>query len=104
MTTVIIALALVVVPILAGLVIGFTLSQLSGRRWGGVFAATLMLALPWAGTVLLSCWRPIIGLWDAIVEGFLVGLGVLFAGHRWFPGWREGALAMASVAASLVLC
>src|SRR5262249_30912449 len=46
---------------------------------------------------------PLIGVWDALVEGLLIGLGLTWTAHQVFAGRREVVLALCSLGASLLL-
>jgi hypothetical protein len=68
-----------------------------------VLAAAAIVVATSLGALLLCSWRPVLGFWDALVEGGLVGVGVLLGGHQWFARRRDTVLALSSFAVSLLL-
>jgi hypothetical protein len=84
MTVALVALATVLVPLAAGAALGIGVRRALQRRLHGVPAALLALALPAVGAVVCIVWHPVIGLWDAVTEGVLIGIGFTAAAHRAF--------------------
>src|ERR1043166_1585720 len=97
------SLVLLALPIVAGLLLGSLVQHGRGRPSEGILAAVLALVLPVLVTLLLLPLKPIVGFWDAALEGLLAGVGVLYASHRWYAGWREIALTTGAVAVSLAV-
>jgi hypothetical protein len=79
------------------------LRRLRGRRWRGFVAVLAGLALPTVAAVALLARFPIVGLWDAAIEGFLFGAGVLWTSHRALAQGDKVALLVSSVVVSLLL-
>jgi hypothetical protein len=108
MEPLLISLALLALPIAAGLTVGFLVRLLSGRRLKSAVAALLMATLPLLVVLWLYPSKPIVGFWDCVFEGLLVGIGVLVGGHAlvggdsWFESWRQ--LGLATVSTVLTLC
>jgi len=77
-----ICIALLVVPLGLGAVLGAVLRRLRGRRFEGALAAIACVVLPAAAVVAAGVRYPIVGLWDTAVEAILFGIGVVWGGHR----------------------
>lgn len=95
--------ALLAGPIAAGAILGIVLRRLRGRRFGGVAAAVALLALPAVVLVQLDLRVPVIGLWDAWLEGLLFGAGLAWTAHAGFARPGGAPLAAASLLVSLVV-
>src|SRR5262245_12443234 len=61
------------------------------------------LTLPTVAATVLTICFPIVGLWDGVTEGFLCGVGVVWAAHRFYADPRNALLSAASVVAGLLL-
>src|SRR5437867_368712 len=96
------AVSLIAVPIGLGALVGFAL-RLGGRRLRGFVAAIGCLVVPAAAVVGLVMRYPIIGLWDAGLEGLLLGVGVLGSAHRVLEEGRNVLLLATSLIVSLLL-
>lgn len=94
--------ALIAVPIGLGAMIGVGLRRACRRRCSGVVAAIVLVGVPLLTITALALRFPLIGLWDALLEGCLVGAGVVWTAHRTFAGGREVMLAGAALLASLL--
>lgn len=92
MNVALVSAALLVIPVIGGLAIGRLLQIILRRPLRGAIAAMVVLIAPLPGALWLLRWQPVVGLWDAVFEAGLLGLGILYGSHRWFPGWRERAL------------
>jgi len=97
------SVAVVAIPIAAGAAIGVSLRRLRGRRFGGVIAALLFVAAPTLAVTALTLRWPVIGPWDALLEGALLGMGVVWTAHRAFVGGREVALGLTALLVSFLL-
>jgi hypothetical protein len=95
--------ALVVVPLSVGALIGIALRHLHRRRFAGVGAATIFVVMPAWLAVRLVLHFPLVGYWDALLEGLLIGIGVAWTAHGTFTGRSEVLLAVGSLAVSLVV-
>jgi hypothetical protein len=85
----IIALALIAVPIACGCLAGRLLRRRRGERFRGLTAAVAFVVLPVAAAVALDVRIPIVGLWDAAQTGLLIGLGLSWSAHRLFDDGRN---------------
>lgn len=95
-------LAVLVVPMLAGALLGWILRLVARRRVTGKAALLALLAIPMvAGALLSSAW-PRLGRLDGVTEGLLLGLGVAWAAHRVFADRRAIVMLTVSLAASLM--
>ena len=103
MIPLLIALGLLVVPVAVGYGAGRAACRVRARRFGGVLVAAAIVMATSLGALLLCSWRPVLGFWDALVEGGLVGVGVLLGGHQWFARRRDTVLVLISFAVSLLL-
>jgi hypothetical protein len=103
MSTPLIAAALIVDPIVLGALVGMALRRVRGQRVGGVVAVVACLVVPTVAAVGLMARFPIVGLWDAAIEGFLFGAGVLWTAHRALAHGGKVALLVSSVVLSLLL-
>src|SRR5262245_17317474 len=102
MTTALTAAALVAVPIGVGGLLGLVLRRWAGGRFAGPVAMAACLGIPMAVFVTLNLWFAPIGLWDALLEGFLLGAGVAWTAHRVFAARQTLALAAVSLGVSLI--
>ena len=93
--------AAIAVPIGAGALLGIGASRWRRRRWRGVLSALILAATPAVLATALVLRFPVVGIWDAIVEGALAGAGVLLAAHAAFTGPGDVALAAISFASGL---
>ena len=111
---VLLALALLLLPIPSGWTIGAALLRLRGDRIGPLWGAGLMLLVPLAPAFLLPLEYLPVGFYELAWLGFFVGVGLVLGGHRWGRalGLREGgvlagglfvALALLEVGVRLVL-
>lgn len=80
--TLLTCVALVIVPVGLGALLGIVVRRLRGRRLQGALTAIACVALPAAGLFAAGVRYPILGPWDSAVEATLVGIGVLWGGHR----------------------
>lgn len=99
-------LALTVVPLAAGWVVGWAASRLRGRafvfsRW----VAAVMVAVPVLVACVISLRQLALGIWDLALVGGLFGVGAVMGAHRLTAALRtrRGALAVGSVAFALGL-
>jgi lysophospholipase L1-like esterase len=90
-------LAVLACPITLGVMMGVLLRRLTGRRIASTAGALTCLMLPTAAAAVLTIRFPLIGLWDAITEGFLCGAGLLCAAHRFYADRRDVLLTAVSV-------
>lgn len=97
------SLALIALPIAAGWTVGLLIRSLSGRRLESVLAALVMATLPPLVLLWLYPSKPIVGFWDCVFEGLLLGIGVLVGGHRWFEDWRQVGLTPMSIVLTMCL-
>jgi len=97
------AAALLIGPVVAGLCVGVLLRRWLGRRFAGVAGLVGCLALPAAVVAAVTIAFPVIGLWDAITEGFLCGVGVLWAAHSVYADSRNMLVTAGAVAASFLI-
>jgi len=102
-TTLATAVALIAVPIALGALVGLLLRRLCGRRLGGIAAAIGLVVAPAAAAVGLVMRFPIVGLWDAVLEGLFFGAGLLWAAHRALEKGRNVVLLASSSVVSLML-
>ncbi|MBI3781965.1 MAG: hypothetical protein HY270_01050 [Deltaproteobacteria bacterium] len=100
--TIVTAVALMLVPLGLGAVAGLLLRYRRGRRFAGVTAAILCIGIPVLMTTLIAVRWPLIGLWDALLEGLLIGIAAVGTAHRALRGRSEIALAAISLLASLL--
>lgn len=100
--TLITALALLVVPVVLGALTGVVLRPQRGR-FGGFFAFIALIVIPLAAAVGLVLRFPVVGLWDAGLEGLLFGVGLCGSAHRLFADARNVALLLSSSVLALVL-
>ena len=103
MSTLVTAAALIANPIVLGAMVGMALRRIRGRRLRGFVAVLACLALPTVAAVGLLARFPIVGLWDAAIEGFLFGAGVLWTSHRALARGANVALLVSSLVVSLLL-
>lgn len=101
MTTAITAVLLLVGPILCGLLIGWAIRRLLGARRSGILWALVLILVPAGVVVALLPSMPVVGLWDGLAEGLLLGVGVVLGGHR--VGAEGGRLALAAAIAVVSL-
>lgn len=101
MTTFITALVLLVTPIAVGALIGTLVRRLAGGRSAGPIAICCALLIPAALTTGLTVWFPIVGLWDGLTEGLLLGVGILWAIHPAYADRRATLVSAGSVVVSL---
>ena len=95
MTVAVVALATLLVPLGAGGALGLAVRHVLGRRLRGVTTALPALALPVIAAVAVIVWHPLVGLWDAVTEGALVGVGFLGSAHRTLADRdRRGSIAV----------
>src|SRR5579862_5629006 len=95
--------AVIAVPIGAGALVGVAVSRWRGRRWRGVLAALILGATPVVVATALVLHFPVVGIWDAIVEGALAGAGALLAAHEAFTASADITTAMVSCGVALVV-
>jgi len=95
--------ALIAVPVAAGGLLGTALRRLRGRRLRGIIAAIACVMVPACAVVAFVVRNPIVGLWDAGVEGLLFGAGVLWSAHRVLQEKRDVLLVVSSLVASFCL-
>ncbi|MFI5365356.1 MAG: SGNH/GDSL hydrolase family protein [Candidatus Binatia bacterium] len=76
------SIALLAGPITLGGILGLGVRHLRKQRLRGFIAALGCLFVPAVVLVGLSTRFPVVGLWDAALEGLLVGTGVLWSAHR----------------------
>jgi hypothetical protein len=107
---VLLALALLLLPIPAGWALGAGLRLLRGGRVAPVWGALLMLLVPLAPAFLIPLKYLPTGFYDLAGMGLLVGSGLVAGGHRWggSVGRREvflavGALTLAALAVEVVV-
>jgi len=96
------ALAALTVPIAFGVLLGAGLRRAIGRRCGAP-AALALFVLPIVALTLLMLRFPLIGLWDAPLEGMLISAGLLWTAHAAFVDRSGVALALGSLLVSVVL-
>jgi hypothetical protein len=99
----IISLALIAVPLGGGALLGSALCRLRGERYRSVFVAIAGILLPLGAAVVLAVRFPIIGFWDAGMEGLLFGIGLCCSAHRIFADERNILLAAGSTLAAALL-
>ena len=75
-------IALVVVPLGLGALLGIAVRRLRGRRLEGALTAIACVVLPAAAAFAAGVRYPIVGLSDSTVEAVLFGVGVAWSGHR----------------------
>lgn len=95
--------AVVVVPIALGLLAGLCLEWGCGGRVRGVVSLLVSLLVPTLVATGISAVLPLVGLWDAAVEGGFFGVGVVLAGHQAFDDPRNILLTGFSLILTLVL-
>ncbi len=93
----------VALPIALGALLGFALRRFHGRRFTGFGTAVVFFALPPLIAMRILLQFPILGFWDALLEGVLVGVGVVSTAHRAFASRRNLFLAVSSLLVSLVV-
>ena len=105
MTTAATAVLLLVGPILAGQLMGWVIRRLLGARRSGILWALVLILVPAGALIAVLPSMPIVGLWDGMVEGLLLGVGVLLGAHRVGAGGggRIGLAAAVAVVALAVL-
>lgn len=86
--------ALIGVPVSLGALLGVILRRVYGRRFGGIVAAIVLVTLPAAALTQLTLRVPLIGLWDAVLEGLLIGLGLVWTAHS--ASARPGGMPLAA--------
>lgn len=96
-------LAVLFAPIVLGGVAGFGLRLARRRRIGGIIAMILCLTLPTLLATAAIIRFPVVGIWDAVTEGFLFGAGIVITAHRAFSDPRNVLLTAASVAVAFLL-
>lgn len=101
--TALLSLLLVVVPLGGGAILGSRLRYWSGRHWRGVTVVLACLLATTAAAVALAIRWPVVGLWDAGTEGFLLGLGILGSAHRGLADRRNPLLLAVAAFLSLIL-
>jgi hypothetical protein len=100
--TLLTCIALVVVPLGLGALLGIAVRRLRGRRLQGALTAIACVALPAAAVFAGGVRYPIVGPWDSAVEAALLGVGVLWGGHRALADGISVLLLATAVAVSLV--
>ena len=99
--TVATSVALLAVPIAVGALVGVAMRRVRRRRLGGFLAAVACVVVPTAGALGLVTRFPVVGLWDAGLEGLLFGFGVLWSAHRALAEGRNLLLLASSLTVSL---
>lgn len=94
------ALVLVAGPLILGSLIGYAVRRLAGHRLAGFVLAISLACGPPLLTTLLVARFPIIGIWDGLLEGLLLGAAVVAGAHRVFA---EGAK-LVLAATTLLVC
>jgi hypothetical protein len=97
------AAAALVVPIAAGAGLGRVLHRLLRRRVSGLVALVAGLLVPALIAAAVTVFFPIVGLWDAITEGFLCGVGIVWTAHTLYDDGRNMLLTAGSVAAAFIV-
>lgn len=99
------ALSLLLLPILAGWVLGAGLRYLRNGRVKSIWGAFLAFLLPISPAFLLPADYLFVGFYDLTLAGLLLGGGVLLGGHKWggAVGLREGAVLVGGLLAALAL-
>ncbi|TMB48042.1 MAG: hypothetical protein E6J56_25745, partial [Deltaproteobacteria bacterium] len=95
-------IALVVVPLGLGALLGIAVRRLRGRRLKGALTAIACVVLPAAAAFAAGVRYPIVGLSDSAVEAVLFGVGVVWGGHRALAD-RTNVLVLASAFAVSLL-
>ncbi len=95
--------ALATLPAALGAGVGVLLRRARGGRFAGLLPGLGLLVVPVLLAIAAVLWRPVIGLWDAVVEGALVGVGLTIAAHRALARRADVTLLLASVVAGLGL-
>jgi len=91
-------IAILIGPIGLGALAGILVRHLRGGRAGGLLFALSGLILPAALTTAMTIYFPIVGLWDGMLLGLLLGTGFLIAAHRACTDPREILLTAVSAA------
>jgi len=99
----IISLALIAIPIGCGALVGGVLRRARGARFRGVLAAIALLVAPALAAFGLSVRFPIVGFWDAGLEGLFFGFGLCWSAHRMFSDGRNVLLVVSSSVVALLL-
>jgi hypothetical protein len=97
------AAALAALPPVLGMGVGLLLRQAYGRRFTGLFFAVCLLVLPMLLAVVAVLLVPVVGIWDALLEGFLVGAGLAIAAHRAFASRIDVGLMGVSLLTALLV-
>jgi hypothetical protein len=100
-TVVVTALLLIIAPLLLGLLIGLGLQRVWGHRLAGLGFGLAAVLLPAAVVIGVLGRFPVVGFWDAGLEGLLLGAGVLVGMHRSFADVRDLALSGVAMVAGL---
>ncbi len=100
--TLLTSLALLAVPTSLGASVGAALRRVRARRFRAITAAIGFLVIPAAAAAVLAARFPVVGLWDAGLEGLLVGAGVLWSAHRALEDERNVLLLVISLIVSLL--
>ncbi len=103
LSTALVSLLLIAIPLSFGAMLGSRLRRLRGRHWRGVAVVLACLLATTATAVALVIRWPVIGLWDAGTEGFLLGIGILISAHRGFADRRNAWLLGLAFFLSLLL-
>lgn len=97
------AAAIVAAPILLGMLVGVVIVHLRKRHLAGIVALFACLALPTILALAFTLYIPILGLWDASIEGLLCGVGIVCAAHRAYADPRNLLLTATSVVVGFAL-
>lgn len=102
--TPLVAAALLLLPCALGVGVGALLRRIVGHRLGGVLPALLLLLLPAGLSLAMVARFPVVGVWDAVFEGLVVGGGALLAGHAIFADRRRIVLSALALLLGLAGC
>jgi hypothetical protein len=97
------AAAVLIAPLALGACAGAALQRWTGKRLTNAAELIACLLVPTALAAALTVRFPLIGLYDGIVEGFLVGFGLLWTAHRAFADSRNLLLTGGSILSAFVL-
>jgi len=101
--TFVISVALLALPLGMGALLGTSLCWVRKGHFGGVIVGLIFVIVPTVAAVWLVTHFPIVGLWDAGLEGLLFGIAVFWSAHRALEPRGNTALLVGSLMVSFLV-
>lgn len=90
-------------PLGLGALFGLLLRIISRERIANLLGITGCLLLPPILWFIVAIWFPVVGLWDALTEGLLIGVGFAWTAHSERLDRRKYSLSIVSTMVGLIL-